>query len=280
MRYIDIEIDGAKVTAELLDHLAPQACRALWEALPLQGPVTNTIWSGQMLRFWGPHGPEGEVPLEIEGRERGDLLQWPGYVYYHQSWRGIRICYGDAQQGGPGGPSPLTPMARIVGNWSTFKAIAQSILLEGSKQMMIRRGGVSPRQVEVEVAGVKAVASLLDELAPRTCFALWNALPITDRAVQVKWSGDAWRTEGDHPLVDVVENEGHVLGAGDVIYYPRMKKIGVAYGTAQWRHPDPGLSLHVSVVGKIETRLEEFREASARVWLHGVQSMAIRRLNG
>ncbi len=277
MRYIEVELDGVTVKAELLDYIAPRTCRALWEVLPAQGPATNTIWSGQMLRFWGPHGPEGEVPIHLEGQDRGEVLQWPGYVYWHQSWRGVRICYGDAQQGGPAGPSTLVPIARFVGDWSAFKRKAQSTLLEGAKPMAIRRGEVRTRRIEVELAGTRAIVALLDDLAPKTCHALWKALPVTDKAVQVKWSGDAWRTEGDHPLVDVVENEGQVLSAGDLIFYPRMKKIALAYGTAEWRHPDPNFKLHVSVIGRVETGLEEICAASARAWTQGFQPLALRR---
>jgi len=132
--------------------------------------------------------------------------------------------------------------------------------------------------LRLTVAGVTGRVTLLDTAAPRTCRALWAALPITDRAVQVKWSGDAWRTEGDFDLgIADVENEGHVLGAGDFIYYPRMKKIGLAYGTAEWRHPDIAFKLHVSVIGKVSSDLAALVAASQRVWLEGVQPLHLAR---
>jgi hypothetical protein len=278
MRYIQVELDGVVATAELLDHVAPTLCRALWAILPLHGPVTNTIWSGQMLRFWGTDGRDGEVPLGLELEERGEILHWPGYVYWHPARRGIRICYGDAQQGGPAGPSPLVPIARFVGDWTAWRRKAQAIPLEGAKPLIIRRGEIRPRRIEVELAEVRATVVLLEEIAPRTCHALWKALPVVDRAVHVKWSGDAWRTEGDYALTDGIENEGQVLSAGDLIFYPRMKKIGLAYGVAQWRHPDPTIQLHVSVIGRVERGLEDICAASQRVWTHGVQPVTFRRV--
>ena len=134
--------------------------------------------------------------------------------------------------------------------------------------------------IRLTLAGVTAEITLLDTLAPRTCRALWAVLPITDRAVQVKWSGDAWRTEGDYDIgVTEVENEGRTLTAGDFIYYPRMKKIGVAYGQAEWRHPDISFQLHVSVVGKVRTDLNAIVVASQQVWIEGAQPLRLERVD-
>ncbi len=133
--------------------------------------------------------------------------------------------------------------------------------------------------LEIVLAGVTGRIRLLDGAAPRTTAALWAALPITDRAVQVKWSGDAWRTEGDHDIgVTEVENEGHVVAAGDLIYYPRMKKIGLAYGRAEWRHPDLSIGLHVSVIGKVTMNLEGLVAAGQRVWMEGAQPLRLSRV--
>jgi hypothetical protein len=133
--------------------------------------------------------------------------------------------------------------------------------------------------LEIVLDGVAGRVTLLDTAAPRTTKALWNAMPITDRAVQVKWSGDAWRTEGDYEIgITDVENEGHVLAAGDLIYYPRMKKIGLAYGRAEWRHPDLSFALHVSVIGKVTSQLEALVAASRRVWLEGARPLRLRQV--
>lgn len=132
--------------------------------------------------------------------------------------------------------------------------------------------------LEIVLAGVTGRITLLDGAAPRTAAALWARLPITDRAVQVKWSGDAWRTEGDHDFrMTEVENEGHVLAAGDLIYYPRMKKIGLAYGRAEWRHPDLSIVLRVSVIGKVTMNLEGLVAAGQRVWMEGAQPLRLSR---
>jgi hypothetical protein len=134
-------------------------------------------------------------------------------------------------------------------------------------------------ELEIVLAGVTGRVTLLDKDAPRATAALWAALPINDRAVQVKWSGDAWRTEGDYDLgFNDIENEGHVLSAGDVIHFPRSKKIGVAYGRAEWRHPDLSLQMHVSVIGKVTANLSALVAASQRVWMEGAQALRLARL--
>jgi hypothetical protein len=138
-RHIEIDMDGVTVTASLLDATAPKTAEALWAALPLRGRVTNTKWSGQMLRFWGGDGELGQVPVRLDAAENGQVLHWPGYVYYHPAYRGLRLCYGQAQQSGPTSVSSLTPLARLTGDWSAFRAKASAIMFEGAKAMTIRR---------------------------------------------------------------------------------------------------------------------------------------------
>ncbi len=138
-RQIEIDMDGVTVTASLFDATAPKTAEALWAALPLRGRVTNTKWSGQMLRFWGGDGELGQVPIRLDAPEDGQVLHWPGYVYYHPAYRGLRLCYGQAQQSGPTSVSSLTPLARITGDWSAFRTKASAIMFEGAKTMTIRR---------------------------------------------------------------------------------------------------------------------------------------------
>ena len=138
-RQIEIDVDGVTVTASLLDATAPKTAEALWDALPLKGRVTNTKWSGQMLRFWGGDGDLGQVPIRLAAAENGQELHWPGYLYYHPAYRGLRLCYGQAQQSGPATVSLLTPLARLTGDWSAFRKKVSAIMFEGAKTMNIRR---------------------------------------------------------------------------------------------------------------------------------------------
>lgn len=48
-----------------------------------------------------------------------------------------------------------------------------------------------PRQIEIAFAErkVKGIATLLEEEAPRTCEAVWNALPLEGGANHARWAG-------------------------------------------------------------------------------------------
>jgi hypothetical protein len=58
-----------------------------------------------------------------------------------------------------------------------------------------------PKRIRIRVADVVAEATLFEDRAPRTTAALWAALPIRDRTIQTRWSGEAWRTEGNYEFL-------------------------------------------------------------------------------
>ncbi|HLZ28619.1 MAG TPA: hypothetical protein VKV73_15000 [Chloroflexota bacterium] len=95
----------------------------------------------------------------------------------------------------------------------------------------------------------------------------------------MRWSGNGWRTEQDFPLLprgSEVENKAERLSAGDVIYFPPVK-IGVAYGPAQWLNPlmEP---VDVSLIGKIDRKLEEFCALSGLILYRGPMPIVIERI--
>ena len=140
------------------------------------------------------------------------------------------------------------------------------------------------RKIELELEGVTVTARLLDKKAPKTCQALWDALPIIDdRTIHTAWSGSAWRTERNYQLLpegEPVENVAERLQPGDVIYYANFRipllKVGVAYGPAQWLAPfrQP---IDVALIAKINENLEQFREVCRRILFEGPKVVSIRR---
>jgi hypothetical protein len=129
-----------------------------------------------------------------------------------------------------------------------------------------------------------AEARLYEDRAPRTTQALWDRLPITDRTIQTRWSGDAWRTEGNYELLPAgapVENVAGRLSAGDIIYYPghahQLIKVGIAYGSAQWLAPFM-VPIDVALIGKIDTNLDAFVERCARIIFEGPLAVEITRV--
>jgi hypothetical protein len=140
------------------------------------------------------------------------------------------------------------------------------------------------KRIQVRVDGVIAEGALLEDAAPRTVAAFWAKLPITDRTIQARWSGDAWRTEGNYELLsrqDEVENPAGRLSAGDVIYYPGyssgLLKIAIAYGQSQWLAPFM-VPVPVTYMGKLDTNVDAFVARCQKIIFEGPLEVEIRKL--
>jgi hypothetical protein len=136
-------------------------------------------------------------------------------------------------------------------------------------------------KIAVSVGSWTGSGELLDELAPLTTAALCDALPITDRTIQVRWSGDAWRTEQNYELRPAdaeVENIAGRLEAGDIIYYPNYEtgnvKIGFAYGPAEWLMPFR-VPVNVCRIGRVTEGLDEFVAVCQRIIFDGPVRVSI-----
>ncbi|HEV8311197.1 MAG TPA: DUF3830 family protein [Methylomirabilota bacterium] len=133
MRTFQVEYEGLNLRAELLDTQAPKICQAIWDALPLEGQVTNTVWSGDMLRLWVTI-PEPPEPENLS------VLQKPGDIIFLPGWNGLRFIYGPAQMRGPRGPHPAPRVGRLIGDLGDFMKIAKRVEWEGAKHMRLTRG--------------------------------------------------------------------------------------------------------------------------------------------
>jgi len=135
------------------------------------------------------------------------------------------------------------------------------------------------KRISITIGDLRAEARLYEDKAPATVAALWAALPLRDRTIQVRWSGNAWRTEKDYALLregTPVENVKAQLAAGDIIYFPRVK-IGMAYGPAQWLNPFMS-PVDVALIGKIDRRLEEFAALCGLILYRGPMPVEIQRI--
>jgi hypothetical protein len=138
------------------------------------------------------------------------------------------------------------------------------------------------KRIRIKVDDVMAEGELFEDKAPKTVAALWEQLPITDRTIQTRWSGDAWRTEQNYELQPKgapVENVADRLSAGDIIYYPGTTniKVGFAYGKAKWLNPfmEP---IDVAHIGKIDTNLDAFVKRCERIIFEGPLAVEITRI--
>ena len=137
------------------------------------------------------------------------------------------------------------------------------------------------RCIEVELDGVVVMARVLDETAPRTCAAMWSALPYEDRVTHGKWSGAMFHTntpidlgvwDGRYP--HGIEGRCAFQAPGEVVYYPPAKEFAVAYGEAQFSWQTG--PLFVTPVAVIEDDLAAFaRKADELLW-KGAKRFAIR----
>jgi hypothetical protein len=137
-----VTLGEARATARLLEVESPHATASFIKLLPLVGQATNTHSSGPLVRFWNDAaGPEGETPLELGAAESGQVILYPGYLYYLPTppWRGIRIAAREAtvMKGavGGGGSTRLVPLARLEGDWSAFSGVAATLSTSGARQL-------------------------------------------------------------------------------------------------------------------------------------------------
>jgi len=133
MKPIVVEFDGHTVKGTLLDDLAPEICDRIWKALPLEGPATNTTWSGDMLRLWV------KIP-EPERAEHVEQLHNPGDILFVPGWNGLRFVYGQARMQGPSGAHPVPVVGRLEGDLSSLAAFGRKIEWEGSRPMRVTKG--------------------------------------------------------------------------------------------------------------------------------------------
>lgn len=133
MRRLIVEFDDQAYDAALFDDQAPVVCGNIWNALPLEGPATNTTWSGDMLRFWV------QIP-EPGDRENLAQLQNPGDIIFVPRWNGLRLVYGQARMQGPSGAHPVPLVGRMLAGIAELGAFAKRIEWEGARSMRVRRG--------------------------------------------------------------------------------------------------------------------------------------------
>ncbi len=132
MKRIVVEFEDKAFQAVLFDEQAPVICANLWNALPLEGPVTNTKWSGDMLRLWV------EIP-EPQERENMSQLQNPGDIIFLHKWNGLRFVYGQARMQGPSGAHPTPLVGRMLGGVEDLAAFGKRVEWEGARPMRLRR---------------------------------------------------------------------------------------------------------------------------------------------
>jgi Protein of unknown function (DUF3830) len=132
MKRLVVEFEDHAFEAVLFEEQAPIICSNIWNALPLEGPVTNTKWSGDMLRLWV------QIPEPPE-REHMSQLQNPGDIIFVHKWNGLRFIYGQARMQGPSGAHPTPLVGRMLGGVPELAALGKRVEWVGAQRMRLRR---------------------------------------------------------------------------------------------------------------------------------------------
>ena len=81
-------------------------------------------------------------------------------------------------------------------------------------------------------------AVLHEDLAPETCRAITEALPITGKVIQARWSGECMWLKMDPYGIEVpLENQTSYPGVGQLLYYTggiSEKEMLIPYGSAKF----------------------------------------------
>jgi hypothetical protein len=132
--------------AELLEDVAPETCRFVWDLLPLEVMPLHSMYCGPQI--FGLLDPavslksENQVHLPLPGEIV--YLYQPGGVYVNtpEPYAEIAITYGRNVkiQGEGNVPAFASLFARFVGDWSAFEAECKRLRREGPSLLRIERG--------------------------------------------------------------------------------------------------------------------------------------------
>jgi hypothetical protein len=90
--------------------------------------------------------------------------------------------------------------------------------------------------IDIRIGEHRFKAVLHMEEAPETCSRILEALPITGRVTQVRWSGEAvWLRMDPYAIVTPLENQTSHPSKGELLYYSggvSEKEILIPYGSA------------------------------------------------
>ncbi len=132
--------------------------------------------------------------------------------------------------------------------------------------------------IEMELAGTVFHARLLEERAPKTTQAVWDALPFGGRAVHAQLSGEMFRMF-EHTPVDLdVAEAGTGTGfqyPGELVYYAPIKEIAICYGEARFRGAAAGVPV-TPLAEIVPAEIAKLAEVAPRLQWEGAKPINFR----
>ena len=126
------------------------------------------------------------------------------------------------------------------------------------------------KKIEIVIGENRTTAVMLENKAPKTCEAIWKALPMKSTINHAKIAGSEifWMT----PLILEQENQTVKQEAGNIAYWPDRQMICIFYDDS------PGVGA-VTLFAKIKDGIEEIKKAGSRNWVKQGEVVSIRRLD-
>jgi hypothetical protein len=139
------------------------------------------------------------------------------------------------------------------------------------------------RRITVEFErGGSFVARLLDEEAPTTCAAVWDALPIQGEVKRSAFSGLVMFVSTDVSVTEPENAKVYGLCPGDMSFFINVHRLALdhqinwVFGPAAMRDVG-GDTLMNHFARIVEGDLDELAQIGDRVWTQGVENVVIRR---
>ena len=134
------------------------------------------------------------------------------------------------------------------------------------------------RRIEVEIDGVRATFTLLEEWAPKATSIIWEALPLENKVLRHgKLSGDACFLDAEDPKFQQLPSRNELgvtsIYKGYMVAHLRPEQSSLellmSYGVAEYRWPDGRR--------EIEGDGSALYDALQRTWSEGQKKITLRR---
>jgi hypothetical protein len=132
--------------------------------------------------------------------------------------------------------------------------------------------------IRIEVGDKKWEATLLETIAPKTCKAILDVLPIRGRAIHARWSGEAmWIQAEDLQVKNVgYENATAHPSKGELLFYfgpISERELLIPYGPCSFA--SKAGSLAGNHFATIDRGRDELAEMGKKVLWQGAQNITI-----
>jgi len=240
MRWIELEIEGVKTFARLMDEKAPLASQALWDVLPYEDMVTHSRWGRGRLHTHN-HPPLKMESINYPFVENPSIYQAPGDVALWPLNNELTINYSPGSFAWMHQLWIVTQVAKIEGEFAQFAQKIERMQFEGAKKLYIRRFmGDKPLinpiivkgpKVKIECDGMTWIAELYTDRAPNLCNAIFNSLPLEAPITNLHSSGQMlhfWvkdKVKGIPSEIETIRErwpvtfEGNEIGGTAVAFY-------------------------------------------------------------